>query len=87
MEEKDLGVLVDAQLNMSHRCAQMAKKANGILVCNRNSESSRSRKVIIPLYSAPGEAASPVLRSLLDPSLQERHQGPWSTFGEGQQSW
>ena len=33
-EKRDLGVLADAQLNMSRQCAQVAKRASAILACN-----------------------------------------------------
>ena len=46
--KRDLEVLVDSRVTISQHC----KKASGILGCIRRSVVSRSKKVLLPLYSA-----------------------------------
>jgi len=50
--DKDLGILLDEILNMRWQCGLATQKANHILGCIKTSVTSRSREVILPLYSA-----------------------------------
>ncbi|GAB0186510.1 hypothetical protein GRJ2_001116300 [Grus japonensis] len=52
LAEKDLGILVDTKLNMRQQCALVTEKVNFILGCIRQSIASRSRNMILSLYSA-----------------------------------
>jgi len=49
---ESLEVLVDIQLNMSQQCAQWPRRPMASWLVSRNSVASRSREVIVPLYSA-----------------------------------
>ena len=69
--ERDLGVLVYSKMTMSQHSALVAKKASGVLECIRRGVVSRSREVLLSLYSA-GETTPGVLCSVPGLSVQEQ---------------
>jgi len=50
--ERNLCVLVDDRLTMSQQYGVAVKKANGLLGCIKSSVASRSREVLLTLYTA-----------------------------------
>jgi len=50
--KKDLGLLVDEKLDMSHQCTLAAQTVDCILGCIKINVASRSREGILPLCSA-----------------------------------
>ncbi|KAK4813802.1 hypothetical protein QYF61_026384 [Mycteria americana] len=78
---RDLGILVDSKLNISHLCALAVKTASSLLGCINRTIASRPTGGIIPFYSA-------LVRPHLDPVSsigcpKTRQTTNWKKFSRG----
>ena len=66
----DLGILIDERLRFSEHCSAVVKKANRMLGLIFKKVSSRSRKVILPLFRGLGRAGLEYAARFWRPYLQ-----------------
>jgi len=72
-EEKGLRVMIDEKLSITQQCALAAQKTSHILGCIKSSVASKSRAVILLVYSALVRPPPGVLLPALEPSAQKRY--------------
>jgi len=71
-EEKDLGMLVGRNLNMTQQCVFTAPQANGTLGCIPSTMGTRAREGILSLCATLMRPHRGVLHPALEPSAQDR---------------